>query len=439
MTAARTSIMDSMAVSPRAAGAPLTVLLCHNYYQHRGGEDESFEAEAALLESRGHRVVRFVLHNDAVDRMQRVEAAGRTFWNPASYRDLRRLIRHHRPGVVHCTNTFPLISPAVYYAARVERVPVVQALRNYRLICPGGLLLRDDRPCQDCVQRKLAWPAVLHACYRESRPASTVVSAMVAVHRALGTWRKGVTLYFTPSRFARRMFLEAGFPPDSVAVKPNFVGPDPGPGPGGPFALYAGRLSNEKGVSQLLAAWHALPDPVPLKIIGEGPLLPEVRQAMQRDPRIGYLGQLPLQEVLRVMGEAACVMVPSLWYETFGRTIIEAYAKGTPVIATRTGAFEELVQPGRTGLLAEPGAVADLVACVQWFLRHPAEVARMRREARQEYERHYTPGCNYEMLSDLYARAIGMAAGGHEPSDDRGHSRKKSDRSRLAARGTVGR
>src|SRR6266404_1375963 len=149
----------------------MKILLCHNYYQQPGGEDQSFAAEARMLEAHGHEILSYTLHNDAIAGMSRLGVARRTLWNSQSYREVRELIRLYRPSVLHCTNTFPLISPAVYYAARAEGVAVVQSLRNYRLLCPNALFLRDGRVCEDCLGKAVPWPGVLHGCYRESRAA----------------------------------------------------------------------------------------------------------------------------------------------------------------------------------------------------------------------------------------------------------------------------
>ena len=386
----------------------MKVLLCHNYYQQRGGEDESFEAEARALEEFGHEVVRYTRHNDAVADMGRLEVAVKTLWNKDSYADLRHLIRRERPAVMHCTNTFPLISPAVYTAARAEGVPVVQSLRNYRLLCPAALFLRDGKVCEDCLGKSVPWPAVRHACYRDSRAATTVVASLSVLHRGLGTWRRDVDLFFTLTEFARRKFVEGGLPPDRIAVKPNCVNPDPGPGDGrGGYAVFAGRLSPEKGIDTLLAAWPRLARPVPLKIVGDGPLADRVMEAAAANPNVEYLGRLPLPELLDVIGGAACLVMPSVWYETFGRTIIEAYAKGTPVIASRLGAMAELVDEGRTGLLFNAGDAADLAATVGRLLADPAALEKMRSAARREFEDKYTAAANYRQSMALYDRAIG--------------------------------
>lgn len=388
----------------------MQILLCHNHYQQRGGEDLSFAAEAALLEAHGHGVVRYTVHNDAVDAMSRLQVAARTIWSRESYREVRSLIRRTRPDLMHCTNTFPLLSPSIYYAARAEGVPVVQSLRNYRLLCPGAYFLRDGKVCEDCLGRTIAWPGVKHGCYRDSRAASAVVATMSSVHRLLGTWTRAVDLFFTPSQFARRKFLEAGFPGDKVAVKPNFIDPDPGPGDGeGGYALFVGRLSPEKGIETLLTAWKLLGGALPLKIAGDGPLEEQVRQASAGNESIEYLGALAHHEVLDLMGRARCTIVPSIWYETFGRTIIESFAKGTPVLASRLGCMEELVDEGITGGLFAPGDPADLAAAVMRLLDDRAAADHLRNACRQTYLADYTADSNYRMLLELYERACGRA------------------------------
>lgn len=384
----------------------MNILLCHNYYQQRGGEDLSFEAEARLLEAKGHQVRRFTLHNDAVRELHPLRVVGRTFWNRDSHRQVRRLIEQEQPDVMHCTNIFPLISPAVYSAAKAEGVPVVQSLRNYRLLCPNAYLLRENRVCEDCLGKMFAWPGVLHGCYRGSRAASAVVAGMSALHRGLRTWQRKVDVYFTPTEFARRQFLRAGFPAEKLLVKPNFIDPDPGLGDGdGDYAVFVGRLSAEKGIATLLAAWSDPRCDIPLKIIGDGPLAADVQAAARENPRLEWLGARPSAEVLEIIGHATVLVMPSLWYETFGRTIIEAFAKGTPVVASRLGCMEELVHDNVTGLLFEPGRPSDLVAQVRRLLAEPAALATMRRAARAEFLGKYTADPNYDLLMEIYARA----------------------------------
>ena len=385
----------------------MKILLAHNYYQQAGGEDQCVAAEVAMLEARGHEVVRYHLHNDSIDGMSRLQLASRTVWSRSAYHELRELIRTHRPRVAHFHNTFPLISPAAYYAARAEGVPVVQTLHNFRLLCPNALFFRNGRVCEDCLGKAIPWPGVVHGCYRGSRTASAGVATLLTTHRALGTWRKAVDVYVALTEFSRRKFLEGGLPVDRVVVKSNFVDPDPGPGEGaGGYGVFVGRLSPEKGVETLLAAWKALGGRLPLKIVGDGPLSPVVREAAAAGAGVEWLGSKPPPDVYDLIGGAMFLVLPSQCYENFPRVVVEAFAKGTPVIASGLGAMAEVVDHGRTGQHFEPGNAADLAAQVRRLLEDPLECSRMREAARGEYERKYTADSNYHTLLAIYERAL---------------------------------
>ena len=387
----------------------MVFLLVHNYYAIRGGgEDRVFDAEASLLEAHGHRVVRYTASNDRIDDVSRVALAARTVFNRTVYAELRELIKAHKPELVHFHNTFPLVSPGAYYAARDEGVPVVQTLHNYRLVCPQGNLVRRGRLCSRCVGRVLPWPAVLYGCYRSSRGTSAVVAAMLAIHRACGTWKSMVNAYIVPNRLARERFIQGGLPPARVHVKPHFVPRDPGPGRGGAGAVFVGRLSSEKGVATLLRAWETQRR-IPLSIVGEGPLSGWVRERVAGMPHVAYLGPQSPERVLELMGDALCVVFPSECSEMFGLVVIEAFARGTPVVASSTDAIRELVDDRRTGLLFETGNAADLNEKVSLLADQPAEVRRMRLEARQEFEQKYTAERNYEWLMRIYREAGGCA------------------------------
>lgn len=387
----------------------MKVLLCHNYYQQPGGEDQVFADEATLLERRGHDVQRFTLHNDEIRGMSRLAVAGRTLWSRKTYRQFRQGLRSFRPDVAHFTNTFPLISPAAYYAAKAESVPVVQSLHNYRLLCPNAQLLRDGRPCQDCLSKLVAWPGVRHACYRGSRAASAVVAGMLAVHQVLGTWQTKVDAYITLAQFARDQFVEHGWPAERMHVKPNFVHPVPEVGDGaGAYALFVGRLSPEKGVNVLLDAWACLPAPISLRIMGDGPLAERVRQAAATDDRIQWLGRQPTAEVLRTMSQAACLVMPSTWYEVCPKTLLESLAVGTPVMASRLGAMTEIIADGQTGRHFAPGDPRDLANQLQHMLADRGRLTAMRQAAREEYLSKYTDERNYELLHKIYRSVVAV-------------------------------
>jgi glycosyltransferase involved in cell wall biosynthesis len=222
-----------------------------------------------------------------------------------------------------------------------------------------------------------------------------------------GTWKKKIHLYYTLTEFSKSKLLNLGVRPDQIAVKPNCVHPDPGVGQGDQnFALFAGRLSQEKGIATLIDAWKSHQPNIPLKIIGDGPLADEVKAAAQSNPLIEWLGRKPFTEVLELMGQAKVVVVPSVFYETFGRIIIEAYSSGTPVVASRIGAMQELILHGQTGYFFEPGSSEDLMAKVKTVLSDEGARQKMRRTARVEFESKYTFDHNFQMLLDIYEQAI---------------------------------
>jgi len=385
----------------------MKILLCHNYYQQPGGEDQVFGDEGALLESRGHEVIRYTKHNDAIERMNRLALAGKTIWNRESAREIRQIVLRQRPDVMHCANTFPLISPSAYRQARKHGVAVVQTLHNYRTICPKAQFMRDAKVCESCLGKTFAWPSVVHKCYRDSRAASLAVATMIAFHRARGTWRREVDRFIALTEFSRAKHIDGGLPADKIDVKANFVDPDPGVGSrAGDYAVFVGRLSEEKGVQTLLAAWRQLRSDIPLKIVGDGPLAKEVQEVAAADSRIEWLGRRDLAQVCDIIGEAKCLVLPSVCYETFGRTIVEAYAKGTPVVVSQLGAMAELVDDGRTGLLFEAGNASDLANKVTQLVGEGSELAKFRQQARWEYESLYTAETNYDQLIQIYERAI---------------------------------
>jgi glycosyltransferase involved in cell wall biosynthesis len=380
--------------------------MLHNAYQLRGGEDVSFEAERRMLRDAGHRVETIELTNDSVPEIGIWKVAQQAIWSQPSFDLVDQTLRSSQFDVLHVQNFFPLLSPSVYYAARKHRVPVVQTLRNYRLLCPSAFLFREGRPCEDCLHKTIKYPSVLHKCYRNSSAGSAVVAAMVGIHTVKGTWRNAVDLFICLTEFAREKFLSAGFPASKLIVKSNFVYPDSGPGQGSEgYALFVGRLSTEKGLLTLLSAWEKVQSTRTLKIVGEGPLMGPVQAACERNDSIQLLGARSATEVGALMGKASVLIFPSEWYETFGRVAIESFAKGTPVVASRLGAMAELIQDGYTGLLFEPRNPEDLAMKLQWLFDNSDKLTEMRGAARLEYETKYTAEKNLTVLLDAYRQA----------------------------------
>ncbi|HCE16415.1 MAG TPA: glycosyl transferase family 1 [Anaerolinea thermolimosa] len=385
----------------------MDILLLHNYYLHRGGEEQVFEAERRLLEEHGHRVSVYTLNNTALKELGSVRQAAFSLWNPAAYRAVRALAP--AGGVVHVHNPFPLLSPAVYYAARHAGAAVVQTLHNYRLLCPNALFTRGGRVCTDCLGRAVAWPGMVHGCYRGSRAASAVVVLMLALHRALGTYRRQVNRYIVLTPFARSLFVRGGLPREKITVKPNFVAGEPQPGNGeGGYMLFVGRLSPEKGIGLLLEAWKKVKGGR-LVIAGDGPEAPRVEAAARADGRITWVGRLAPAGVAEQMREALCLVLPSTCFENLPITLMEAFSAGTPVLAPRLGTLEALVEAGRTGLAFAPHSPEALAEAMEYALSHPQEMRQMRRAARAEYLARYTPEVSYPLLMQIYREALADA------------------------------
>ena len=388
----------------------MKLLLVHNRYRQPGGEDEVFLRQSELLRSAGHEVLEYTRHNDEIvddGILSKANLAARTLWAWDSVARLRTLLRREKPDLAHFHNTFPLISPAAYYACQREGIPVVQSLHNARLMCPAATFYREGRVCQDCLGRFVSWPGVVHACYHNSHLQTAVVAGMLAGHRILGTWQEQVDAYIAFTEFFRQKFISAGLPREKIFVKPHFLGTDPGMKQEmGDYALFLSRLAPEKGVLTLLKAWRSLGH-VPLQIAGKGPMERNVEQFARENPSVCLLPHLSRKECFDLIKGARFLVWPSEGHnETFGLVAIEAFACGTPVIASRTGAMTEIVEDHKTGLHFTAGDADDLAAKVHWAWTHPDKMDEMGRTSRAEYKSKYTAEKNYEALLGIYRKAL---------------------------------
>lgn len=388
----------------------MRILFVHNRYQQAGGEDGVVQAEVSLLRAKGHEVEVMEEDNDGIVRwMDAAKTALQCVYSIGSSREIQERIRRFKPDLAHIHNFFPRLSPSIHYACHKAKIPVVQTLHNYRLLCPEARFFRDGGICEECMGKAIPWPAVQHRCYRESRAASAAVANMLAVHRACRTWDRTVTRFIALTEFARNKFIEGGLPGDKIVVKPNFVDPDPGMGEGnGGYALFVGRLSEEKGIGMLLSSWSRLAGGQRLKIVGDGPLASTVRQATATVPGVEWLGARSTSEVLGLMGDAAFLILPSVWYEGFPLVLVEAFAAGLPIIASRLGAMEELVAEGYTGRLFTAGEAGELATLLKWAFSHTQDVREMRGHARNMFINRYTAESNYAVLTSIYRSAVSI-------------------------------
>jgi glycosyltransferase involved in cell wall biosynthesis len=391
----------------------MKIVIVHNTYQQPGGEDVAVAAESNLLERRGHTVIRYSRSNDEMAMMsapRRLLMVKDMIHSEKSKREMLDLMSDERPDLVHVHNTFMMVSPSVFEACREAGIPVVQTLHNYRLLCPGWSLCREGKVCEECIESGL-WRGVWHGCYRDSRLMTAAVALMLQVHRMRGTWSHDVGGYVALTNFARDKFIEGGLPASRIGVKPNFLESDPGKrSSSGGFALFVGRLSAEKGVEVVLEAWQKLKVTIPLVIMGDGPLREplESEAAARNLSKITFAGWRSRGEILSAMKSASLLITPSLWYEGFPMTVVEAFACGIPVICSRLGGLREIVEDGSTGLHFNPGDAEDLAGKLDLLWTQPSQLAAMGRAAREEYKRNYTAERNYELMMQIYARTMAV-------------------------------
>lgn len=385
------------------------VLQVHTRYRQRGGEDEVVEAERLLMTAAGIDVHPVVFDNADLTEgrsvVRDVALAAATVWSESARRRVAAVVDRIRPDVVHVHNTFAAASPSVYFATDgPRRVPVVQTLHNYRLVCPAATTFRAGDPCTDCVGRAFPWPSIVHSCVRGSRAQSATVAAMLVAHRALGTYRRHIAAYIALTDFQRRLLVAGGLPSRRVHVISNFLeatesSPD-GPRDG---VVFVGRLTIEKGVGPLVDAAAATPGA--LRVIGTGPLEPAVRGAAKAG-LLTALGQLSPDRVREHVAASVALVVPSVWYEGFPMVVLEAFASGTPVIASRIGSLAEIVEDGLTGLLVEPGNGVALAAAIRWALDHRGEMKRMGKAALQRFDERYAAERHLENLMAVYGSLL---------------------------------
>lgn len=388
----------------------MKIILVHTHYRERGGEDEVFQAECAMLRRSGHDVALFEMSNHDLEGMGRLQSGYLMIWNAPARAKLEAMALSVRPDIVHFHNTFPLMSPSVFYAAKATGAAVVQTVHNYRMSCVAGVLFRDGAPCNDCLGH-FALGSIIHRCFRGSVAASAAVASMQAVHRGLGTWRRMVDLHIAPTRFVADKLVAAGIAADRIAVKAHFTEALSFTGaPREDTALFVGRLSQEKGVRTLLKAWRqGLPN-VGLTIIGDGPLAGEVAQAAQANNAIRWRGRLSLAETRGYIARARVLVVPSDCYETFGRTVIEGFSAATPVLVSGHGAIGELVRDGETGRHFRPGDSADLVRKLTEMLADPAAMERFAKAAHECFARDFSENGNCARLIECYSTAMAKRA-----------------------------
>lgn len=382
-----------------------TVLMVHNFYQVGGGEDTVFENEKNMLLEQGHRVYTYTRTNDELkaSRWKTLALPFTTIWSWKTFFEVRKIIQEKGIEIVHCHNTFPLVSPSVYYAARSRKVPVVQAIHNFRLLCPNGLFYREGKNCEACREANRFLPALRHGCYRGSRVQTAVVAAMLRFHRSIGTYRKISYIFLTD--FNRRKFAKLlDIDGKNVFVKPHFSEKPQLSAISGAFKtkfIFSGRLDENKGILFLLKIWPTLPGDWMLHIYGDGACREDCLRAAEAHGNIRYFGFRPRQEIYEDLKDAAAMLFLSELYEGYPMVLPECFSVGRPVVSTNIGNQGDILAASGGGVTFAPGDAAGFRAALEEVLQNNA---RYSANAAGYYEQNLTRQRNYEMLRDIYEK-----------------------------------
>jgi glycosyltransferase involved in cell wall biosynthesis len=382
------------------------ILIVHNKYRQRGGEESVVQAEVELLCSAEARIGTLIYDSQDQNQIERVKRRPNLlFFNKKVYQETRSIIQSQKIQIIHCHNLFPLLSTSIYSAARAEGVPIVQTIHNYRIACLNGLHQRHQTHCNLC-SPGYHLPGMLLGCYRGSRTQSIAFGLAQTANSWRGVWQWPTT-YIVPSAYVREQLIGWGISTNKIVVKPHFVSHDPGPRVSvGKQAIFVGRLSQEKGLDLLLDVWNA--DHMPLIIVGDGPLRAHLEQRVRDEQKtnVRLIGYQERENALRLIKESRYLILPSMWPEAFGLVLIEAYACGVPVIASGTGGIMDIVKNNVTGLLYTAGDRADLAAkLTEMEVDLPKNMA-MSAAARQEYELHYSAQVQKDLLLAIYSEAL---------------------------------
>ncbi len=377
------------------------VLIVHNYYQIPGGEDTVVANEKRLLERHGHEVILYSRNNSELNGMslvQKLSLPFTTIFNIRTYKDIKRIIKDHKIDIVHVHNTLSLISPSVYYAALSYKVPIVQTVHNFRLLCPGATFYRDGHICEECIVSGLKC-AIKYSCYRGSRLQTLACVISTKIHRMTGIY--GKLHYICLTEFNKEKLLSLRqIHPGRVFVKPNFVEEI------GEFIpeekradqfIFAGRLDMLKGIDILFKAWKRMGSGASKLIVcGVGPMENWCKEFVANNAvNIELKGLVSNIEARKLIANSKALILPTQWYEGFPMSIVEAFAVGTPVICSDLGNVGSSVVEGVTGCKFKANSIEELVKAV-------GRCSELCTNTLDEYKKKYTEGKNYEKLIEIY-------------------------------------
>ncbi len=385
------------------------VLIVHNYYQIPGGEDTVVVNEKKMLEEHGHEVILYTRNNSELKEMRKIQKLLlpiTTIFNFRTYHNIKKIIIQNKIDIIHVHNTLNLVSPAVYYAARACKIPVVQTIHNFRLLCPGATFYRDGHICEDCVTQGLGC-AIKHGCYRGRKIQTLACVVSTLFHRMTGIY--GKINYICLTEFNKEKLLQLKqIKPEKIFIKPNFVADI---GNIIPYSqrqnqfVFAGRIDSLKGVDVLLEAWKLMGNNAPrLVICGIGPLEEWCKEYIEKNclTSVSMKGFVPNIEARKIIANSKALVLPTQWYEGFPMSIVEAFAVGTPVICSDLGNAGNLILEGVNGSKFKKDSSIELLEAINRLMTYE----QISESTLQDYKSRYTVDKNYSELVYIYASVM---------------------------------
>jgi glycosyltransferase involved in cell wall biosynthesis len=384
----------------------MRILQIHNKYLQKGGEDSVLENERKLLSDYGHEVEQLFFDNSSIQGIEKLKLLYKIVFNHNSAQVLKEKIKTFKPDIIHVHNFFYVASPAIFYEAKKQNIPIVLTLHNFRLICSGSLLLREGNVCELCVKKTFPLSGIQHKCFQNSLIKTAQLTLTTSLHKIWGTWKNKVDTYITLTHFIKDKFVHSSLDlnPDKLQVKPNFVedlgfqGYDHRQN----FFLFVGRLSKEKGIDVLLKATEK--HNFSLEIIGGGEMQGLVEEYAQNNPNIVYHGFQQKDFIIEKMKSAKALIFPSVWYEGMPMTILESLSTGTPILISDIENLNQMITHLSNGLHFKTGNADDLAEKIKLFEKEQSEYFYV--NARKTYLEHYTPEVNYQNLLSIYQDTI---------------------------------
>lgn len=389
----------------------MRILLVHNFYRWRGGEDEFVEQLYGMLQERGHAVRFFSAHSDEIEHYalhQRLKIAAESFYSFSTAQRLRQTVQEFRPDVLHVHNVFPVLSPSVYWVARQKHIPLVQSVHNFRFVCPNGFAFTRGEVCFRCLASRHMLHAIRFRCLNGDLSQSVLYASVIGIHRSLKTLGELSGHLMTVNRMLAEI-LRNEFPTARITVLPNYIETaryQPRDAFKASF-VYLGRLSEEKGVRTLIQAMRYTQGFV-LEVIGTGTLSAELkREADTLAPgRVIFHGFVGGDERFDLLKSATALIMPSHSHDSWPMAVLEAMALGIPVIASRQGGLPDMVQDGETGLLFDAGQPKQLAIAMQKLAESPDRVKQMGIAARYRAETEFDVEVYYQKLMGVYQQEI---------------------------------